>query len=266
VITVSALYIYPIKSCRGIELQGFRLDDLGPELDRRFMLVDENNKCITQREEPKLALVVPTLAPTAFMVRAPGMVVLKLPISLHDDSRVIQIEVWSHKGPALDTGDDASGWFSEYLGRRCRLVWFPRARLRRVSEKHSPEEAYTAFADGYPELLLSEESIADLGTRANTTFPVDRFRPNILVRGGEPYAEDSWKKIRIGSVQFDVVKPCERCVMTTIDQRTGEAASKEPLATLARYRREGSKVLFGQNCIHRELGTIRVGDQVELVS
>jgi uncharacterized protein len=262
VITVSALYIYPIKSCRGIELRGFRLDELGPELDRRFMLVDEAGKFITQREAPRLALVVPTLARTTLSVHAPGMSTLGLPLTLPDDGRVLQVRIWEHVGAALLASDAASAWFSDFLGRSCQLVWFPRAPLRRVSEKYSPEAAYTAFADGYPELLLSEESLADLNARAGATFPVDRFRPNIVVRGGGPFAEDGWKRVRIGSVTFDVVKPCARCVIITVDQLSGEA-SKEPLATLASYRRQGNGLMFGQNCVHRELGTIRVGDLLE---
>jgi uncharacterized protein len=265
VISVAGLYIYPIKSCRGIAVQAVRLDDLGPQLDRRFMLVDDEAVYITQRAEPRLALVGVAIHPTALLVSAKGMRPFKLPLTVPEGSAVFEAQVWNHRGPVIDAGSEAAEWFSEFIGRSCRLVRCPPSRLRQVSAKHSPEEAYTAFTDGYPELLLSEASIADLGQRANQTFPVDRFRPNILVSGCEPYAEDHWKRIRIGQVELDVVKPCQRCVITTIDQATGEAGT-EPLATLAKYRRQDKAVMFGQNCVHRGLGLLRVGDEVEIIS
>ena len=262
---VSALYIYPIKACRGIEVQAFRLDALGPQLDRRFMLVDEEGQFISQRIAPRLSQVVPSLAPTALTVKAPGMPTLKLPLSLPDDGRVAQIKVWDHTGPAIEADFAVHDWFSEWLQRPCRLVYMPYAQLRQVSPKYSPEAAYTSFTDGYPELLISQASLDDLAERAKMKLSVERFRPNIVVSGSEPYAEDGWKQIRIASVPFDVAKPCSRCVVITIDPATSEAG-KEPLATLAHYRKQDGKVLFGQNCIHRELGSIRVGDAIEVVA
>lgn len=264
-ITVSALFIYPIKSCRGIEVQAFRLDDLGPQLDRRFMLVDSRGQCLTQREAPRLSLVVPSLQPTTLTLRAQGMQPLKLPLAVRDGAQVVEVALWEHRGPALDAGVDAREWFSEWLGRECRLVYMPNAELRRVSPEHAPEPAFTAFADGFPELLLSTASIADLSARSQLTLGPERFRPNLVVTGCEAYAEDGWRQIRIGAVRFDVVKPCDRCVVTTIDPLTAEGG-KEPLATLSSYRRRGAKVLFGQNCVHRDLGSVRVGDPVEVLS
>jgi uncharacterized protein YcbX len=263
-ISVSALYIYPIKSCRGIEVRSFRLDDLGPQFDRRYMVVDANGVAITQRMEPRLALVVPSLQPTTLLVRAQGMQSLKLPLMQHGDGRVVEVEHFDHRSPAFDAGSDASGWFSEWLGRECRLVYMPNAQVRRVSPEHAPAAAYTAFTDGFPELLLSTASIDDLSARSRTTLVPERFRPTILITGCDAYAEDSWRKIRIGDLPFDVVKPCARCVVTTIDPMTAERG-KEPLATLNEYRKQGSKVLFGQNCVHRELGSVRVGDSIEVI-
>lgn len=264
-ISVSALYIYPIKACRGIEVRSFRLDDLGPQFDRRYMIVDEKGVAITQRQESRLALVTPSLQPTTLLVRADGMQPLKLPLTQRGDGRVVEVEHFDHRSPALDAGSDASEWFSEWLGRACRLVYMPNIQARRVSEKYSSEEAYTSFTDGFPELLLSTASIADLSTRAHTTLVPERFRPTILITGCDAYAEDNWRKIRIGEVPFDVVKPCARCVVTTIDPSTGERG-KEPLATLNEYRKQDSKVMFGQNCVHRELGSVRVGDAVEVIA
>lgn len=264
-ISVSALYIYPIKSCRGIEVRAFRLDDLGPQLDRRYMIVDPNGRCINQRQEARLALVVPSLQPTTLLVRAEGMQPLKLPLAARGDGRVVEVEHFDHRSPAYDAGADPAGWFSEYLRRECRLVYMPNAPYRRVSEKYSPEPAFTSFTDGFPALLLSAASIADLSTRAGVTLVPERFRPSIVVSGSEAYAEDTWKQLRIGEVRFDVVKPCTRCVVTTIDPATADKGS-EPLATLAKYRKQDSKVIFGQNCVHRELGSIRVGDAVEVLA
>jgi uncharacterized protein YcbX len=140
----------------------------------------------------------------------------------------------------------------------------PRAPLRPVDPAYSPEPAHTAFTDGFPELLLSAASLADLAERAKTPLSAERFRPNIVVTGSAPYAEDGWRQIRIGEVVFDVVKPCARCVITTLEPTTS-VAGKEPLATLASYRRRGNDVVFGQNCVHRGLGTVRVSDPVEVL-
>jgi len=264
VITVSELYVYPIKSCRGIAVQGFGLDSLGPHLDRRFMLVDAQGVYITQRSAASLSRVQVSIQPTALVVNAPGMRALKLPLTLRDESAVVAAVIWEHRGPAIDAGDDAAGWFSEYLARPCRLVRCAAAYPRRVDPTYSPEEAHVGFSDGFPELLLSQASLDDLGARAKRTFPVDRFRPNIVLAGAQPYEEDTWKRIRIGEIPFDVVKPCARCVITTIEQATSEA-SVEPLATLATYRRRGKGVMFGQNCVHRGMGTVRVGDTISVV-
>lgn len=261
---VSALFIYPIKACRGIEVQAFRLDALGPQLDRRFMIVDEQGKFITQREEPRLSQVVPTLSPTALLVKAPGMSTLKLPLSLRDDGRVTEIQVWEHTGPAIEADVTIHDWFSDWLRRPVRLVYMPYAQLRRVDPRYAAEPAFVGFADGYPELLVSQASIDDLAKRAQMPLPVERFRPNIVVSGCGAFAEDAWKRIRIGEVPFDVVKPSGRCNVINVDPATSEMG-KDPLATLAAYRTQNNKAVFGQNCVHRELGTIRVADAIEIV-
>lgn len=259
-ISVSALYIYPIKSCRGFEVRAFRLDDLGPQFDRRFMLVDNRGQCITQREEPRLALVAPSLQPTTLLVRAEGMQPLKLPLTLREEGRVVEVVIGDQPSPALDAGLDAREWFSEWLGRECRLVYMPNAHLRRVAEEYSREPAFYAFADGFPEQLLSTASIADLSARAQVTLAPERFRPSIVVTGCEAYAEDLWKQLRIGDLRFDVVKPIARTQMLGVDQSTGRS-SPEPLATLSSYR----QALIGQHCVHRDLGSVRVGDVVQIV-
>jgi uncharacterized protein len=261
--SVSALHVYPIKSCRGLELKAVRFDHLGPLYDRRFMVVGEDGGFLTQRELPRMALIEPRLGPTALQVSAPGMPQLKVAMTQRGAQR-IEVSVWGHRGPAEDAGDHAADWFSAVLERPCRLVRFPDDGVRPIGRGRVPFDAGIAFADGYPVLLLSEASLADLNGRLQQQVPMNRFRPNLVVRDCEPFAEDGWKRVRIGDVVLEVVKPCVRCAITTVDQRTG-AAGKEPLATLATYRARDHEVLFGQNCVHHAPGSVRVGDEVEVL-
>jgi uncharacterized protein len=262
-LTVSALHIYPIKSCRGLDLTAVRLDRLGPLYDRRFMLVDETGRFLTQRELPRMALIAPRLGPTALQVSAPEMPMLKVAMSQPGAKR-IAIQIWKQHGEAEDAGEHASSWFSQFLERRCRLVRLPAGAGRPVDPVFAGPDARIAFADGFPLLLTTEASLADLNGRLDRALPMNRFRPNIVVRGGEPYAEDRWKRIRAGELSLELCKPCARCVTTTVDQITAQVGS-EPLATLAQYRKRDNKVLFGQNCLHSEPGAIRVGDPVEVL-
>jgi uncharacterized protein len=261
--SVSSLHVYPIKSCRGLDLKAVRFDFLGPLYDRRFMLVDEAGMFLTQREEPRMALIEAKLGPTALQVSARDMPLLKVPMTQRDAKR-IQIRIFRHAGPAEDVGDGAADWFGTVLERRCRLVRFPEDAVREVSKESTARDARVGFADGYPALLLSEASLEDLNSRMKQRLPMNRFRPNIVVRDCEPFAEDRWKRIRIADLVLDVVKPCARCAITTVDQLTGQSG-KEPLATLAEFRQQDGKVLFGQNCVHHGPGSIRAGDEVEVL-
>jgi uncharacterized protein len=261
--SVSSLHVYPIKSCRGLDLKAVRFDFLGPLYDRRFMLVDEAGTFLTQREEPRMALIEAKLGPTALQVSAPNMPLLKVPMTQRDAKR-IEIRIFRHAGPAEDVGDGAADWFGTVLERRCKLVRFPDDAVRAVNKEFTTRDAQVGFADGYPALLLSEASLEDLNGRMKQRLPMNRFRPNIVVRDCEPFAEDRWKRIRIGDVVLDVVKPCARCAITTVDQLTAQTG-KEPLATLAQFRQQDGKVLFGQNCVHHGPGSLRVGDEVEII-
>jgi uncharacterized protein YcbX len=262
--SVSALHIYPIKSCRGLELKAVRLDPLGALYDRRFMLVsEEDGKFLSQRELPRMALIEPKLGPTALGIGAPHMPPLKVAMTQRDAKRV-RIKLWQQDGEAEDAGETAAAWFSQFLERACRLVRLPEGAAHRVDERYARSPAYYAFADGFPILLTTEASLADLNARLSSKVPMNRFRPNVVVRDTEAFAEDTWKRIRIGEVVLDVVKPCARCVIPGVDQITAQTA-KEPMATLASYRSRDNKVYFGQNCIHLEPGSIRVGDDVEVL-
>jgi len=261
--SVSSLHVYPIKSCRGLDLKAVRFDLLGPLYDRRFMLVDESGKFLTQRELPRMALIEPKIGPTALQVHAPQMPVLKVPMTQRDCRR-LPVSVWRHQGEAEDVGEHAADWFSSFLERACRLVRFPEDGVREISPGRVPFAAQVGFADGYPALLLSEASLEDLNGRMKQRLPMNRFRANIVVRDCEAFAEDGWKRIRIGELVLEVVKPCSRCTITTVDQLSA-ATGKEPLTTLATYRKRDNDVFFGQNCVHHGPGSVRIGDELEVL-
>jgi uncharacterized protein YcbX len=191
------------------------------------------------------------------------MPVLKVAMTQRDAKRV-EVRVWKHQGPAEDAGGNAAEWFSRFLEQPCRLVRFPEDGEREVDPHYARGPAQVGFADAFPVLLLSEASLEDLNGRMQQPLPMNRFRPNLVVRGCEPYAEDQWKRIRIGDLVLDVVKPCERCAIASVDPLTGQRG-KEPLATLATYRGRDNSVFFGQNCVHLGPGSIRIGDDVEVL-
>jgi uncharacterized protein YcbX len=269
---ISALHIYPVKSCAGIALEHMTIGRAGPELDRRWMVVSEDDGellGLTQREMPRLALVQPSVIGGELVLRAPGLSTLRVPVE--DDrppTRTVLLRADSLR--VIDEGLEAAEWFGDVLEAEVRLVRLPEAQARRVSLKYAPEPAYTSLTDGYPALLVSEESLHDLNNRlhARGKFGVEmrRFRPNIVVSGVPAFAEDDWRRVRLGDLPFEVVKPCARCAITTVDPARGEVLdSTEPLATLATYRRMDGKVMFAQNVIPRATGVLRVGDRLTVL-
>ncbi|MCB0061928.1 MAG: MOSC domain-containing protein [Caldilineaceae bacterium] len=263
-VTVAALHIYPIKSCRGHAVDRVLVTPRGFADDRLMMITDGAGDFLTQREYPRMALIEPMLGEELLTLRAPGMVALDLPIRMEGSKRPVVI--WRDRCEAVDQGEGVAAWLSEFLGTEARLMRLADDVPRRVDPQFARSATdQTSFADGYPFLLISEESLADLNRRLATPLPMNRFRPNIVVRGEVPFAEDSWRQIRIGKVTFDLVKPCARCQITTIDQETGAVAGKEPLATFATFRRTpDGKVMFGQNLLSTGAGMIAVGDCVRL--
>ena len=259
---VSALYIYPVKSCAGIAVASATLDTRGFVGDRRFMIVDDAGSFLTQRELPRLALISPRTDDDVLSLDAPGMAPIETPVRRGRGDGAVTI--WDDTCSAIDQGDEVSAWLGRYLGTRCRLVRQADDDVRRIDPTYAMSAAdEVSFADAYPLLLISEASLADLNSRLEVPLPMDRFRPNVVLSGTEPYAEDAWRSIEIGAVRAQVVKPCVRCVTTTVDQRTAEAG-KEPLRTLATYRKGPRGVMFGQNVIHGHPGTINVGDRVRV--
>jgi uncharacterized protein len=265
VITISSLIYYPIKACRGFEVETAWVERMGLRHDRRMMVVTPEGGFLTQREFPRLALVTPRLRDSTLELCAPDYDSIR--IGIHKTGVPISVEVWKSKEvQAIDQGEEAAQWFSDWLGVEVRLVHLADGYLRKVSQEYAVnDDDHTGFADGYPILLTSEEGLQDLNSRLETPVPMDRFRPNLVVKGCEPFAEDRWNRIRAGDVELAVVKPCARCVVTTIDKNTLET-SKEPLKTLGKYRKQALGAIFGQNVIPLNEGTLRLGMSVEVLS
>jgi uncharacterized protein YcbX len=195
-------------------------------------------------------------------VDAAGMPTLETPL---DPAPAVAttVTVWDDTCNATWLGEKASSWFSDFLDCACSLVHMDANTIRPANPALAPPESRVSFADGFPFLLISEESLADLNRRLAEPLPMNRFRPNLVVAGGEPYAEDHWTRLQIGGIELRVVKPCGRCLVTTTNQTTGERG-KEPLRTLATYRKVGQDVMFGQNVVHQGPGHLRIGDTVFL--
>jgi uncharacterized protein YcbX len=247
------LFVYPIKSCAGMAVEAWDLDERGLAGDRSFMVVDEDGVFLTQREAPRLATVRPAPAERMGVVTPEGSAVA-------DPGRQMDITVWKHRGPAVDCGDEVAELLSHHLGRTCRLVTLAPQHDRPTSIGGGT----VGFADGYPLLIATEASLADLNARMPTPLPMNRFRPNLVVSGSEPFEEDAWLRIEVGEVPMDVVKPCDRCAITRVDQATGVRGDGEPLRTLGTFRKAKGGVMFGQNVVHRALGGLRVGDGVRV--
>ncbi len=266
---ISSLYTYPIKSCGSLSHTEIELDARGPLWDRRWMIVDGDGKFVTQREHPQMAVIQPEFHGDDLSITAPGMSELSIPL---DEDRFItcQVEVWYDVCKAWDEGDAAALWLSDYLHTGVRLVRMADDFVRPVNEHFARRPAQTSFSDGFPLLIASEESLAELNRhlveRGKDAVPMRRFRPNVVVSGAEAFAEDQWKTIQIGDMLVDVVKPCARCVMTTVDSATGTIPdTAEPLATLNTFRKVNGKVMFAQNAIHHAPGILHVGDTIEVV-
>jgi uncharacterized protein YcbX len=261
---LSGLHLYPVKSCSGLSPSEWAVERFGLRHDRRWMVVTPDGRALTQRELPFLALVRPTIAAPGLLLEAPGQPPHQTPLEPVGGRRRL-VQVWGDRVEAWLPDPAADRWFTRYLGQEVCLAYFPEGALRPVDPDYAREGVVTAFADGFPFLLATTASLQDLNGRLREPLPMNRFRPNLVVSGSLPFAEDLWRRIRVGSLEFDVAKPCARCVITTTDQETAERGV-EPLRTLATYRRKGEGVLFGQNLTHRGEGMLRVGDQVTVLS
>ncbi len=266
-ITLGAIHIYPVKSLGGVALESSVCTARGLQYDRRFLVVDGNGKFLTQREWPKMATVwvdIEDGGEGMLTLAAPDLDSVIFPLQ-PAPAPAFKVAIWSSIVDAHEVSADASRFLSDYLGIACKLVYMPDSTERKVDPDFASKGEIVSFADGYPFLLISEESLADLNSRMDRPIPMNRFRPNLVVKGCAPYAEDGWKEIRIGAASFRIAKPCARCQITTTDQATGELSGPEPLRTLARYRNSPNGVRFGQNLLPLKLGVIGVGDEVEIL-
>ncbi|MEU8997590.1 MOSC N-terminal beta barrel domain-containing protein [Streptomyces caniferus] len=268
---LQSIHLYPVKSIAGSGPGEAVVEPWGLAGDRRWLLVDAEGRQLTQRQQRTLALAhAEERADGGLVCTAPGREPLTVEVPASGET--ITVEVWSDKVEAVPADPAASEWFSGYLGIECRLAHLDAPEKRRpIDPDYSRPGDTVGFADGFPLLLTTASSLDALnsliaqGDHADEgPLPMNRFRPNVVVDGTAPWAEDDWQRIRIGEVVFEVAKPCSRCVVTTTDQRTAERG-KEPLRTLARHRRFGDRLVFGQNLIPRGVGTIRIGDPFEIL-
>ena len=265
---LTSIHIYPLKAARAVDLDQARVEPWGLAGDRRWLLVDEDGRFISQREEPALARVVVSCAPDGIRVSADGRTALVI-AEPPDGAAVAKVRIWSDVLMAAAAAPVADAWFSAYLGRPARLVYLDDPTRRPVDPEYGRDTDVVSFADGYPLLLTSAGSLAELGdwlaADGEPPVPMTRFRPSVVVAGAPPWAEDRWRRVRIGPVLFRVAKPCGRCIVTTTDQLTGERG-RQPLKMLGRHRRFGQALVFGQNLIPDSGGVIRVGDPVEILA
>lgn len=267
---LTGLRRYPVKSCRGEDLDLARVEPWGLDGDRRWMVVDPGGEVVTAREANALVLITPEITDRGLRFRSPG--VADLVVDRPASGPRLEVTIWDDTVPARLADDRASSWLSEVIGRPLRLVHLDDPRRRPVDPDVAAPGDVVSFADGFPVLLASEESLAQLnawiadGPRAaDGPLPMTRFRPNLVVAGAEAFAEDGWRRIRVGGSEFRVLTPCIRCVLTTIDPDTA-VRTKEPLVSLATHRRFGQKLLFAMNLVpEAPYGLIRVGDPVEVL-
>ena len=258
---VTALNIYPLKSAGGIAVREMPLDARGPAGDRRWMLVNAQGRMLSQRDLPRMALIAVESGAPELRCTAPGMPPLRMPIPSPGNSPRIAGTVWNDTIEVHVASDAAHRWFSQFLGADCRLVYQPDDCFRQVNRFYAAAGVGVSLADGFPLLLIGEGSLNALNARLEKPVEMRRFRPNVVVSAAEPFAEDTWRRIRIGEVECSVVKPCARCAIPTVDPDTGEVG-KEPMRTLANFRRRNDDVFFGENLVHHSSGTLREGAAV----
>jgi hypothetical protein len=262
---LSTISIYPIKSLRGHDIEACAVERMGLKNDRRLMVVDQQGMFQTQREHARMALIKPILNAGMMTLCADGMD--DLTIEVREHGQRMMVEIWDSTGvESIDQGNPAAEWLSDFLKMPTRLVRIADDYQRKVSPEYALQsDDQVGFADGFPLLIISQESLDELNSRLEQPIPMNRFRPNIVVSGTTPFAEDNWKQIRVGTVEMALVKPCARCNVPTINQDTA-LKGKEPNTTLATYRKINGKVMFGVNIIPITIGNLKVGDEVEILA
>ena len=260
---LSEVNIYPVKSLGGISLNEAEVTDRGLKYDRRWMLVDENGKFITQRMYPQMSQIIVEIKNDflKFIHKQNSNLSFSIPVENYNNGHD-NVVVWDDTVNAEYVSKEADEWFREVLKINCRLVHMPEEAARLVDKKYASKNEIVSFADAYPFLVIGQSSLDDLNSRLIEKVLMNRFRPNLVFTGGEPFNEDKMKNFKIGDVVFYPVKPCARCVVTTIEQESG-IKGKEPLQTLSSYRTINNKVMFGQNLLHEGKGIIKTGSTLD---
>lgn len=264
-IKIKSIHIYPIKSLAGIELTESRVQRRGLEHDRRWMLIDENGRFISQRENPKLALLQPSIKENLMFIQDRTGYMTPLGFEMSEpEHEAIEVSIWDDVCMAKPLDLKINQWFSKFMGKPVRLVYMHEGSTRIADQRYAPKkDDIVSFADGYPILVIGQASLDLLSEKVGTEVPMNRFRPNIVIDGLQPNEEDTLAEVTIGNLKLFGVKPCARCIMTTIDQESAEKG-KEPLSTLASYRKVGNKTLFGENFIPDSEGLVKVGDLLNI--
>jgi len=268
---LTSLHLYPVKSCHRIDLDTAMVEPWGLAGDRRWVVVDEDGRQRTQRTAQRMALIRPMYdGDGRLLLRAPGMPDLALvPPSRTAGAEAIVVTVWRYTGAAAWAGAEADAWFTAFLGSPSRLGYMDDTSVRPTNPAYSLPEDRVSFADGYPLLLTSTSSLAALNSwiaeMGAEPVPMTRFRPNVVIAGAAPWTEESWKRVRIGGQVFRVVKPCDRCEITTVDPELGQFTGQQPLRALRRFHRSGNDVLFGMNLVPDTVGTLSVGDALDVL-
>jgi uncharacterized protein YcbX len=293
-LNISSIYIYPIKSLKGIGVDEARVENRGLQLDRRWMLTTPEGMFFTQREFPRMATIAVRVDSGQLIVESETAGTMKVPFEPDRGERQ-RVTVWQSECDGLVYKGAVSEWFSDAIGTKCQLVYMPDGSKRHINARFDRGDDIVSFADGYPLMVIGEASLKDLNSRLREShdrkredpelpdfepLPMDRFRPNLVISGSDPYEEDNWRTLRIGEARFRSTKPCERCVITTVDQMTGRFTNKEPLKTLASYRMAKdlmpdrfeslgvgpNAVLFGQNLLVENAGAaITRGDKLHVL-
>jgi uncharacterized protein len=266
-LTLSEIWIYPIKSLAGIRVQQANVKQKGLENDRRFMLVDEDGRFLTQREHPGMALFGVSIFSQQLIIESKSST-RSISVGLHDleskASESLRVKIWDDEVETIEINPVYSVWFSEELKIRCKLVYFPESNRRDVDPRFALSNEQVSLADGYPYMIIGQSTLDELNSRLEIPISMKRFRPNFVFTGGTPFEEDEWKTFKIGKNRFAAVKLCARCVLITVDPETG-VRGKEPLATLTTYRKRENKILFGQNLLAIDYDEVREGDEIEFL-
>lgn len=263
-IVLSHIRMYPIKGCAGMDVREAFMDGRGLQYDRRWMLINEQGQDLHQFDYPRLASIVVSIDVDRLFIQAPAMPPLRIPLQAEQSDKV-SVQWFEGSCEAVPANSEADQWFQTFLHAPCRLVLMPEQTQRFISPEYSDQQSLLAFTS-FPYHLLGEGSLADLNQRLEVPVPLDRFRPNLVVAGAEAFAEDHWHTIAINHHVFQLVKPCGRCAITTVDPVRGVMTGKEPMKTLAAYRTVQKEVLFGQYLISETTGTLHVGDPVEVLA